>query len=232
MGTRAPVGTLLWVKPVPFDSLRPGDLITFRPPGAKGVTYSHEVKKIYPDGTLSTQGRITAPDPWRIRSGDVVGKAVMRWPGVGWLVLGAPVLLLGGALVGLVVTRLRNRDARLPAAIIGASLVIVTALVVYRPLTQADRLSFVPVGSGARATYVSTGMLPVRLSAVGAHPVVLRDGEVGSVVAEHATGVEAGRQYSVTVRPAVPFGWWVALVIGCFVPGVAGTLRRRSNLPS
>lgn len=232
MGTRAPVGTLLWVKPVPFDSLRPGDLITFTPPGSKGVTYSHEVKKVYPDGTLSTQGRITAPDPWRIGRADVVGKTVMRWPGVGWLVLAAPVLLLGGALVASVVSRLRNRDARLPIAIVGASLVIVTALVVYRPLTRAERLSFVPAGSGARATYVSTGMLPVKLAAKGAHPVVLSDGQVGSVLAEHATGVESGKQFSVSVRPAVPFDLWLGLVVCCFVPGIVSTVRRRRNLPA
>ena len=229
MGTRAPVGTLLWVKPVAFDSLRPGDLITFTPPGAHGVTYSHEVKKVYPDGTLSTQGRITAPDPWRIGPHDVVGKTVLRMPGVGWLVLAAPVLLLGTGLVVVAVSRVRNRDARLPVAVIGASLVIVTALVVYRPLTRADRLSFVPDGSGARATYVSTGMLPVRLAARGADPVVLRDGQVGSVLARHATGVEAGRQFTVSVRPAIPFGWWVGLVLACFVPGLFGTIRRASR---
>ena len=231
MGTRAPVGTLLWVKPVPFDSLEPGDLITFTPPGAHGVTYSHEVKTIHGDGTLSTQGRITAPDPWRIGPDQVIGKTVMRWPGVGWLVLAAPVLVIGAGLVVAAVSRVRNRDARVPVAIIGASLVIVTALVVYRPLTRADRLSFVPDGSGARATYVSTGLLPVRLASKGADPVVLGDGEVGSVLARHATGVEAGRQFTVSVRPAIPFGWWVGLVLACFVPGLFGTIRR-ANRPA
>jgi hypothetical protein len=229
MGTRAPVGTLLWVKPVSFESLRPGDLITFTPPRAHGVTYSHEVKKVYPDGTLSTQGRITAPDPWRIGPQNVVGKTVMRWPGAGWLVLAAPVLVLGGVLVAFVVGRIRNRDARMPAAVIGASLVIVTALVVYRPLTGAERISFVPDRSGARATYVSTGLLPVRLAARGAKPVVLGDGEVGSVLAEHATGVSAGRQFTVSIRPAVPFGWWLGLIGCCFVPGVASAVARRRN---
>jgi len=227
MGTHAPVGTLLWIKAVPADSLHPGDLITFTPPGSKGVTYSHEIKRIYPDGTMSTQGRITAVDPWRIRASDVVGKTVMRWPGVGWMVLAAPVLLLGAALVATVTARLRNRDARLPVAVIGGSLVIVVALVVYHPLTGADRLSFVPDGSGARATYVSTGVLPVRLSAEGAESVVLSDGEVGSVLTEHATGVEAGKQFTVSVRPAVPWGLWVGLIVCCFVPGIAGTLRRQ-----
>jgi hypothetical protein len=38
MGTVAPVGTLLWVKPADFAALRPGDFISFRPPGTRGVT--------------------------------------------------------------------------------------------------------------------------------------------------------------------------------------------------
>jgi len=232
MGTRAPVGTLLWIKPVAFDSLREGDLITFTPPGAHGVTYSHEVRSINPDGTLSTQGRITAPDPWRIRASDVVGRAEMRWPGVGWLVQALPVLVLGAALVAVVAGRIRNRDARFPVAIIGASLVIACALVAYRPLTRAERISFVPDGSGARATYVSTGLLPVRLAAVGVPGVVLRDGQVGSVLTEHATGVQAGRQFTVSVRPSIPFGWWVVLVLACFVPGFAASARRKANRPS
>ncbi|RNL79189.1 S26 family signal peptidase [Nocardioides marmorisolisilvae] len=232
MGTRAPVGTLLWVKPVTFSSLKPGDLITFTPPGGHGVTYSHEVKKVFPDGTLATQGRITAQDPWRLGPQNVVGKTVMRWPGAGWLVLAAPVLVLGSLVVAGVAGRVREREARMPVLLVGGALVIVTALVVYRPLTQADRLSFVPVGSGAKATYVSTGMLPVKLSAKGSEPVVLADGEVGSIVAKHATGVEAGKQFTVSVQPAIPMGWWIALVAACFVPGVASTLRRRTNLPS
>jgi len=137
------------------------------------------------------------------------------------------VLLLGAALAATVTAKLKNPDARLPVAVVGGSLVIVVALVVYQPLTGADRLSFVPDGSGARATYVSTGVLPVRLSAEGADAVVLSDGEVGSVLTEHATGVEAGKQFTVSVRPAVPWGVWAGLIACCFVPGVAGSLRGR-----
>lgn len=227
MGTAAPVGTLLWIKPVAFSSLQPGDLITFTPPGAHGVTYSHEIRAVHPDGTLATQGRITAPDPWRIGPDDVVGKAVLRWPGVGWLVLAAPILVLGGGVIAFVVGRVRQRDARLPVAVIGGSLVIVVALLVHRPLTGAERISFVPDGTGARATYVSTGLLPVRLAARGAEPVVLEDGEVGSVIARRSTDLGAGHQFTVSVRPALPFGWWLVLVGCCFVPAIGSIGTRK-----
>ncbi|MBO9521276.1 MAG: hypothetical protein J7518_07040 [Nocardioidaceae bacterium] len=221
MGTQAPVGTLLWVKPVAFDSLRPGDLVTFR---AHGARYTHLVKTVHADGTLTTQGRISAPDPWRVGRGDVIGKVVLVWPGAGWVVLAAPVLLGGWLLVWLLVRRLRDPDWRMPAAVVGSAAVLALALVAYRPLTRADQLSFVSEHGAARATYVSTGLVPLRLSATGADPVRLRDGEVGSVLARERDG-----RYAVAVRPDIPFGWWAGLVAVCFLP-VIGRLVRTSRI--
>lgn len=229
MGTEAPVGTLLWVAPARFDSLHRGDLITFHPPDNPSLTYSHLVRAVNADGTISTQGRITSPDPWRLGPQDLVGKVVMRWQGVGWIVLAAPVLAGGGLLLVLLIGRIRDRDARLPLAVVGGALVIVIALVVYRPLTQADQISFVPVDGGARATYVSTGLLPLRLTAPGADPVVLRDGEVGSVVAHAHTGDSGHSRFAVALHPDIPFGWWVALVLGCFLPALVQPIARRGR---
>jgi len=224
MGTQAPVGTLLWVAPVDPADLRVGDLITFHPPGTR-ATYSHLIRSVNADGTFSTQGAITAPDPWRVPAEDVVGKVVWRWPGIGWLVLAAPVLLLGGAVVGLVCRSVRHRDLRLSVAVVGSALVVAVTLVVYRPLTRADQVSFVPVPGGARATYVSTGLLPLRLTAAGGGSVVLRDGQVGSVVAR-GTADPGHRRYAVTLRPAVPWTWSIPLVAACFLP-VAVSRRPR-----
>lgn len=228
MGTDAPVGTLLWVAPARFESLRPGDLITFRPPGAAS-TYSHLVRSVNADGTVSTQGRITAPDPWRIRPENLVGKVVWRWSGVGWLLVAAPVLALGGLLVTMICWRVRDRDLRLPVALVGGACVVALALVVYRPLTRADQLAFVPSAGGARATYVSTGLLPVRVAAAGGNDVVLHDGEVGSVLAP--SSVHAGKtRYRVAVGPHLPAGWQAALASACFLPAVvSGRQRRRAH---
>lgn len=224
MGTTAPVGSLLWVAPVRFEDLHRGDLINFTPPGVHGTTYTHLIRAVNPDGTLSTQGKITAPDPWRLSRSDVVGKVVLRWKGVGWLVLAAPILLFGGLLVGTVATKLRDRDLRLPVAVVGGSLVVVVALVIYRPLTQADQLSFVPTGHGVRATYVSTGLLPVRIRASGGTQVVLRDGEVGSVRSTTPSHQGNRSRYAVAVAPALPRTLWILLIALCFLPACGRAL--------
>lgn len=228
MGTEAPVGSLLWVRPVAFEELRAGDLITFRAPGS-GQTYSHLVAEVHADGTVSTQGRISARDPWRVGADDVVGRVVLRWHGVGWIVVAAPVLGLGAALVFSVVRRLRDRESRLPVAVVGAAVVITVALTVHRPLTRAEQLAFEPVAGGARATYVSTGLLPLRLAEPGGDAVVLDDGEVGSVVSTVPETAAAGRRFEVSLGPAVPWGWWVALVGCCFVPALVSARPRSAR---
>jgi len=223
MGTQAPVGTLLWVRPTTFTDLREGDLITFHPPGST-LTYSHLVAEVNEDGTLATQGRISARDPWRLGPEDVVGRVVMRWKGIGWLLEAAPVLGAGAFLVALVVSRLRDRESRVPVAVVGSAVVLAAALSIYRPLTRAEQLSFEPVDGGARATYVSTGLLPLRLTEPGGNAVVLDDGEVGSVMSTSADG----RRFEVSLGPRIPWSWWVALVGCCFVPAVVTVRRART----
>jgi len=217
MGTVAPVNTLLWVEPTHFDSLRVGDFITFHPPGHPELTYSHRVAAIDTDGTIQTQGQITNRDPWRITSGDLVGKVVMRWKGVGWLVVAAPVLLVGGLLLWALVWSIRGRTWKLPVAIVGGALLLSVAIVVYRPLIRADQLGFGVVPGGARATYVSTGLAPVRLQAYRGAYVDLGDGEVGSV---KITQKDSDGRYGIVMRPHLPFWWWLAIVAVCFLPAL------------
>lgn len=221
MGTVAPVGTLLWVKPVPYASLRPGEFISFRPPGTHGVTYSHRVLRRNADGTISTKGVIPGPDPWRLHAGDVVGAVRMRWSGVGWLVAAAPVLLVGALAVGALCLALQRRW-RVPAAVLLGSVVLTGAITWQHPFVGAEQIAFAPAASGgADATYVGTGLLPVRLQAYrGAH-VDLRDGQVGTV---HVTAVDSHGRLRVTLRPAVPLWWWLVLVGACFVPALWSAL--------
>jgi hypothetical protein len=230
MGTVAPVGTLLWVRPVDFDTLRPGDFITFRPPGSSHGTYSHRVLARGSDGTITTQGVLSAPDPWRLTADDVVGKVWMRWWGVGWLVRAAP-LLLGGALLVTALVRIVRPRWRAPVAVVLGAVVLSVAISWLRPFVNAEQLSFAPSpGGGADAVYVGTGLLPIRLTAEGGDSVVMRDGEVGRVHVEHADG--SGR-LRVTLAPAVPWWWWTVVIGACFLPALvvgAGSGRRRSPL--
>lgn len=231
MGTRAPVGSLLWVRPVDFDSLQPGDFVTFHAPGA-ATTYSHLVLRRNADGTLTTKGVIPGPDPWRLSADDVVGEVAMTWRGVGWLVAAAPVLLVGGLAVAAVRSAVRRRW-KAPATLVLGSLVVSVALVVVQPLTGAEQLGFVadPAG-GADASYVGTGLLPIRLQVEGGPHVVLRAGEVGGV---HVTSAGEDGRLTVQLSPEVPLWWWVALVLACFLPALAASLsdrlRRRRGSP-
>lgn len=228
MGTVAPVGSLLWIRPTDPSTLRPGDFITFHPPGVTDRTYSHRVREVYADGTIGTQGELSAPDPWRLQPSDVVGEVAMTWPGAGWLVRAAPLLALGGFAVALVTTRV-PRGWRSASALVGTAAVLAVAVTAYRPFTRAEQLSFGQAPGGARATYVSTGLLPVRLSADGGGSVVLSDGESGTVEVPATSG---GRRLVVHLSPAVPWPFWVVLVGLCLAPAAVSSVVRRRPDPT
>ncbi|MBO9524068.1 MAG: hypothetical protein J7518_21230 [Nocardioidaceae bacterium] len=217
MGTVAPVGSLLWVKPTHFASLEKGDFISFHAPGDSRVTYSHRVYRVHEDGTITTKGVIPGPDPWRLGPKEVVGEVRMTWWGAGWLVTMAPVLIVGGLVVG-AVRALVNRDWKLPVTLTLGALVATLAIAWYRPLVNAEQLAFAPSRSGgADATYVGTGLLPIRLTAHHGPSVVMRDGEVGTV---HVDQEDRQGQLRVDLKPAVPFWLWVVLVLVCFLPAL------------
>lgn len=215
MGTTAPVGTLLWVQPVDPAALEVGDFITFHPPGSAGVTYSHRVA-VLDDGTLGTQGEISSPDPWPLVEDDVVGQVVQAWPGVGWLVLATPYLAVGALATTAIVAVCRGRG-RLPIGVLGATVTLTVAVVVLQPFTRAEQLAFAPTSQGARATYVSTGLLPIRLSGPSGTHVDLSAGQVGSVT---TTAQDTDGRASVDLQPHIPFLFWILLVLGCFVPAL------------
>jgi hypothetical protein len=221
MGSVAPVGTLLWIKPVAFDQLKVGDFITFHPPGVRNTTFSHRVYKIDAHHTIETKGVIPAADPWKLTAGDIVGKVHMRWWGFGWVVVAAPILLIGSLLAVAVVRVVRERW-RLPVGLVLASLVLTVALSVYRPFINAQQIAFAPTTSGgASATYVGTGLLPIRLQALNGAHVDLNDGQVGTV---HVVKADNKHHLRVTLTPVVPWLFWVGLVLLCMIPGIYSLL--------
>lgn len=215
MGTVAPVGTLLWVHPVDPGDLHAGDVITFRPPGRLD-TYSHRITSIAPDGTLTTKGDITAPDPWRLTSSDVLGKVEARWWGVGWVVRALPLLAIAAALTVLA-ARFVRPGRRPVVLLLGASVAVAVALLVFRPLTGAVRLG----GSDGVANYVATGALPVRVEA-GDTTAVLKPGQTLTVRAQ-------GGRTDVELSPEFAWWGWVLLVGGCLLPAGATTVREASQ---
>jgi len=223
MGPVAPVGTLLWIKPADFDHLKVGDFITFHPPGDSHTTYSHRVYKVNPDHTIETKGVIPAPDPWRLTAKDVVGKVHMRWWGIGWIVAAAPLLLIGAVVSAFIVSVTKERW-KLPVGLVLGSLVLTVAITVYRPFINAKQIAFAPSRSGgATATYVGTGLLPIRLKAHAGPNVVLSDGHVGSV---HVAKQDATHKLRVTLEPAVPWEFWLGLIVCCLLPAVGVSVAR------
>jgi signal peptidase I len=231
MGTAAPVGTLLWVQPVDYSSIHVGDFITFQPPGST-TTYSHRVVAIETDATLRTKGDAnSAPDTWTLTKANVIGKVEMRWWGVGWLVRAAPIVIGGALLLWLLVARFAPRLWRSPVAIVGAAVLVSVSTFVLRPLVGAERIALIPAADGVRATYISTGLLPLHLRAAGGAQVELRNGQIGSVFTNH-TG--ASGRVLINLDPNIAWWFWICLVGVCFLPAMTTSLfgSRPLRVPS
>ena len=222
MGTRAPVGSLVVVSPATVSEVHVGDVVTVRP-GGRDAVWTHQVRAIHPDGTLSTRGRISGPDPWRIGEDQLIGRSrVVR--GLGWLVKAGPLLLVSGLLLGLAVRRVPRR-LRLPLGIIGATAALSAAVVVYQPLQGADQLRLAAQDGGAVGSWVNTGLLPLRLAPLSGEPSQLIDsGEVADFRFEHPS---AGGRYGVRFSPQVPWQMWAGIVAACLLPATLETVRRR-----
>ena len=229
MGEAAPVGTLLWVEPVRFDSLRTGQFISFRAPIPGRPNYSHRVYAVHPDGTVSTKGDINGtPDPWLLRREDVTGRVVARWWVAGWVVRAAPVLIAGGAFLWVLARWFTSRRWRVPIVVLGAATLVTVALFWLRPLVRAEVIAFDPRagGSGALATLVSTGILPTRVTGSGGRHVDLRSGQVGDVLASLR---DAHGYFTVHVQAKLTLWWWLSLAVACFAPALISALAPRRD---
>lgn len=228
MGTVAPVGTLLWVKPVDFNALRPGDFITFRAPGSGGVTYSHKVLDREPDGRIRTKGELSPPDPWSLGPGDVVGRVVASWRGVGTLLEALPALF-GGGLVVLAMATFTAPRWRLPVCLVLGSAVISLTLAWYRPFVDAMQLTAPTPGPAPSATYVGTGLLPVVLRAPGGSSVRVAMGQEGRLSLPAPETGRTSQRVPVELRPVLPWWWWLPLLLACLAPAACAAARRQDS---
>lgn len=214
MAESAPVGTLLITAPA--KHVHVGEFIVFHPPTAPKLTYAHRVYSIAPDGSIQTKGDLNAaPDPWTLPPQSVPARVVARLWGVGWLLRALPILLAGLLAVLTLGHYCLRPDSRLPAEVLLSSLVTALTLLWLQPLVRADVLSMqVNRGSGS-AALVGTGLLPIRASAPGASPMVLRPGQSGVL-----TGVRVGPEshFSVHIAPALNLGLWLVLALCWLLP--------------
>ena len=119
-------GTVVFERSVPVSDLRPGDVITYRPPASADVDglVTHRIVDIGPQG-IRTQGDARPdPDPWLLEpEGPVVPRVVFTLPYVGYayLALADPLLwLLVGGGVGLVLLAVTSAARRPKVAVASA----------------------------------------------------------------------------------------------------------------
>lgn len=216
MGRAAPVGTLLIDIPATVDTLRVGDIVTFHPPTASTSTYSHRITAITATGLVSTRGDINGSvDPWAIRNHDVIGKAIGVLPGAGWIVRATPLLLIGCVVVWLLSRYERNPTRRASVRIVGFSIVVTAVISLLRPFVGVVLLSETATPAGVQAVVVSTGLLPIRVSAVGGTHVQLVSGAVGQLTTH--TPSPDGRYHFASALD-LPFAGWAIFAGICAVP--------------
>ena len=182
MGTAAPVGSLVLTRPVPIDHLRVGDVIAFHPPTAPRETYTHRVVAILPSSVygrnsgsgsgagsevrVRTRGDINgADDPWQLTGTDLIGRAVLLAPGIGYLLTAAPVVVLVTALVWVLARLWVPARARRPVVFTAAWAAYLAETLRLRPFVAVRQLTLTtdPDGS-AHFSLVSTGILPVQVT--------------------------------------------------------------------
>ncbi|MDL5154408.1 LamG-like jellyroll fold domain-containing protein [Actinomycetospora termitidis] len=221
MGTAAPVGTLVLTRPAP--SVAVGDVVTYRPPVANHpLTVTHRVVAVAPDGSFRTRGDINgAEDPWTARPSDLVGVAVVVAPGLGWLLEALPLLVSGGLLLWWVTRLWVPRRWGVPLRVLGFSGLIAAATTVLKPFVGVVTLATTSDAAGSHITLVSTGLLPIRVTAATGGELDLVDGQVGVLTTQVPEG-EKGTVITSGVH--MPWWLWVLMVAFWLTPMLYGLL--------
>ncbi|RFA18700.1 hypothetical protein B7R25_14145 [Subtercola boreus] len=215
MGETAPVGTLILTTPT-NGQVAVGDIITFRPPSSPTETYTHRIIQVSTDGLISTRGDINgATDPWQLAATDIIGHAAFVLPMAGWFVKAVPIITIGTLLVWLVTSLFRSATTRSALRIAGVSLVVSVAAYILRPLIGLVVLSTTADTTGADATVVSTGMLPIRVQAVGGNHADLVSGQVGTVTVPSLIDTS---QYHLSSALNLSLTGWIILILVCAIP--------------
>lgn len=215
MGQTAPVGTFVLTAPVGAGRLLPGQIITFHPPAAPAQVYTHRIISNH-KGVIQTRGDINSvSDPWTLDRSGIIGRAVAVVPGLGWLIRGLPYLVIGTVVLWVGTLRIVSLPNRAAVRITGLSLLVSIVAAVLKPFVGIAMLATFLEGGLTKATVVSTGLLPIRVQALGGTHVDLVDGMVGTVSAP-SVGQVGG--YSVATALHLPILGWVVLGLVCAAP--------------
>ena len=221
MGTAAPVGTLVVTTPVTVADLQVDDVVTFTPPGRAGTTFTHRVVALDDSGVTTRGDAREADDPWRLGDDDLVGRADVLLPGVGWAARALPWLVVGGAALWALTLLVPSRTNRSALRVVGSALVVAVVASALRPLTAATVLATTVAADGraGAATVVSTGLLPSVLTTEDGASVVLTSGEVGKLALPAlASDAPAGGGVVISVAPHLDLAGWLVVAIVCLLP--------------
>ncbi len=214
MGRTAPVGTMVLTTP---GTPRIGEIISFRPNGGNRI-YTHRIVAVTADGGYQTKGDINgAQDPWTVTRSQVIGVVIARLPGAGFLLRALPWLVLGWLLVWLLTAKL-GASGREPARVVGSALVFSGVALWLHPWVDVEPITYYPQGGGVTAQVVSTGILPIRVTAVGGTSTDLVAGQVGTV---HTDVLGGGRLVQIVPHLQMGPWWWFAVVVFCLLPLLA-----------
>jgi hypothetical protein len=95
-------------------------------------------------------------------------------------------------------------------------LILSLTIAILRPLTGFVVVATSSAAGGVSATIVSTALLPIRVSAAGATPVDLCDGQLGQMFVP--TIAEGIGHYSLASSLNLPFFGWLVVGLFCLVP--------------
>lgn len=215
MGQAAPVGSVVVDIPVTVRELAVGDIVSFNPPTAPQEVYTHRVVEIT-GGLLSTKGDINGvSDPWTLSDADIIGQTSTVLPGVGWLIRSLPYLLVGSVIVWAVTRLARTAATRTSYLIVGLSLVASVTAFIVKPFVGVTVLATNATSAGATAQIVSTGMLPIRVQALGGSSVDLVSGQVGYL---RVPTLAADEAYRMSSSLNLSFWGWVLMGLVCAIP--------------
>lgn len=232
MGRAAPVGTLVLTRPA--DDIRVGDVITYRPPNPLvHHTTTHRVIAVDAQAaggpTYKARGDINgADDPWTLRHDDLVGRAVALGWGLGWLLRAIPPLLAGVLLIWWVTRRWATPFWRVPTRVFGLSLLVSGVIAWLKPFVGAITMNTTADAAGSHITLVSTGLLPIRVTAATGGQVDLVDGQTGVLTTALPDGAKGA---VLTSGVHMPWWLWVVMTLVWLTPMFGGLLTALRHPP-
>lgn len=215
MGQWAPVGTLILVEPTPYEDITVGDVLSFKPPTPSGKTYTHRVADITERGIITRGDINNVDDPWVITQEHIIGKVEKRiWAG-GWALRALPYFIIGLIVTFIVSHYFVKRKWLWQARMFGVTASFTIMAWIVRPFLNAQMIGYVGLRDGVNAKVVSTGILPIKATAVGGTSVDLIAGQVGYVFTNQTN--EQG-YFQVIPTSNLTFWWWVVAIAFCALP--------------